>query len=356
MVMSGSGERIVFVHARPGDESLMTGGTIARLRSDGARVVVLFAVGADESATEKSAAEARAALGELDVSDWRMLPAASDSDSDPDPDPDLDSDPDPDPDLDSDLDSDPDPDPDLADDNIGRELALHEVFEELRVTAVVVGDVDDGLLGSATRVAHPMGVPVFVSQHVSGAAGARVTAIDVSDHVDAKLRALSAYPGRWSVGEHMVNLSDGTQIAVTGTETYLRLDPPRAVSNDAPRTRAGRVLASVVGLSVGAAFGMLGTMAHQATLVLGQVTIPVGLILALLGAGALLVGLRLVLGDRLVVLLCAIGLLGTIFLLSLRGTGGSVLVPAGLPATLWTIVPALVAALVLAWPKLPARR
>ena len=344
MVMSGSGERIVFVHARPGDESLMTGGTIARLRSDGARVVVLFAVGADESATEKSAAEARAALGELDVSDWRMLPAASDSDPD--------SDPDPDPDLDSD----PDPDPDLADGNIGRELALHEVFEELRVTAVVVGDVDDGLLGSATRVAHPMGVPVFVSQHVSGAAGARVTAIDVSDHVDAKLRAISAYPGRWSIGEHMVNLSDGTQIAVTGTETYLRLDPPRAVSNDAPRTRAGRVLASVVGLSVGAAFGMLGTMAHQATLVLGQVTIPVGLILALLGAGALLVGLRLVLGDRLVVLLCAIGLLGTIFLLSLRGTGGSVLVPAGLPGTLWTIVPALVAALVLAWPKLPARR
>lgn len=329
MVMSGSSERIVFVHTQPGDESLMTGGTIARLRSDGARVVVLFGRGAaEENQVQESAAEARAALGGLDVRDWRVLPAASDSDSDP----------------------------DRADDNIEWELALHEVFEELRVTAVVVGDVDDGLLGSATRVARPMGVPVFVNQHVSGAAGARVTAIDVSDHVDAKLRALSAYPGRWSIGEHMVNLSDGTQIVVTGTETYLRLDPPRAVSNDAPRTRAGRVLASMVGLSVGAAFGLLGTIAHQATLVLGQVTIPVGLILALLGAGALLVGLRLVLGHRLVVLLCAIGLLGTIFLLSLRGTGGSVLVPAGLPGTLWTIVPALVAALVLAWPKLPARR
>ena len=331
MVMSGSGERIVFVHAKPGDESLMTGGTIARLRSDGARVVVLFGRGAgEENEVQESAAEARAALGGLDVSDWRVLPAASDPD--------------------------PDSDPDLADHNIEWELALHEVFEELRVTAVVVGDVDDGLLGSATRVAHPMGVPVFVSQHVSGAAGARVTAIDVSDHVDAKLRALSAYPGRWSIGEHMVNLSDGAQIAVTGTESYLRVDPLRTVSGDAARTRAGRVLASVVGLSVGAAFGLLGTMAHQATLVLGRVTIPVGLILALLGAGALLVGLRLVLGDRLVVLLCAIGLLGTIFLLSLRGTGGSVLVPAGLPGTLWTIVPALVAALVLAWPKLPARR
>ena len=42
MVMSGSGERILFVHGRPGDESALTGGTIARLRADGSRVVVLY--------------------------------------------------------------------------------------------------------------------------------------------------------------------------------------------------------------------------------------------------------------------------------------------------------------------------
>ena len=324
MVMSGSGERIVFVHARPGDESLMTGGTIARLRSDGARVVLLFAVGADESATKKSAGEARAVLGELDVRDWRMLPAAFVAD----------------------------PSTDRSD--LG--LMLHDVLHEVEDTAVVIGAVGDHLRRAATLAAHAELIPVFVSRHVSGAAGARVTAIDVSDHIEKKLRAITAYPSLWSVRDHTVNLPDGTQFAVTGTESYLRVDPPRAVSGDAARTRAGRVLASVVGLSVGAAFGVLGTIAHQATLPLGQMTIPVGLILALLGAGALLVGLRLVLGDRLVVLLCAIGLLGTIFLLSLRGTGGSVLVPAGPPGTLWTIVPALVAALVLAWPKLPARR
>ncbi len=67
-------------------------------------------------------------------------------------------------------------------------------------------------------------------------------------------------------------------------------------------------------------------------------------------------GLRLLVGDRLIVFFCAFGMLATIFLLSLRSTGGSVLIPAGLPGTLWSVAPALVAALVLGWPKLPAKR
>jgi hypothetical protein len=31
-------------------------------------------------------------------------------------------------------------------------------------------------------------------------------------------------------------------------------------------------------------------------------------------------------------------------------------VPAGVPGTVWTMAPALVAALVIAWPRIPARR
>jgi len=103
-------------------------------------------------------------------------------------------------------------------------------------------------------------------------------------------------------------------------------------------------------------FGVLGTLAHQSTTNIGPVSIPIGLIFALVAVSALLVGLRLVLGNRTVALLAATGLLITIFVLSLRGAGGSVLVPAGLTGTLWTVVPALVAALVLAWPKIPTRR
>jgi hypothetical protein len=103
-------------------------------------------------------------------------------------------------------------------------------------------------------------------------------------------------------------------------------------------------------------FALLGTIAHQATIDIGAVSLPVGLVVALTAACALLVGLRLVLHDRLVVGLTAAGLLLTTFVLSLRGIGGSVLVPEGLPGTLWTIVPAFVAALVLAWPTFSANR
>ncbi|TFD82235.1 hypothetical protein E3T48_02405 [Cryobacterium fucosi] len=115
-------------------------------------------------------------------------------------------------------------------------------------------------------------------------------------------------------------------------------------------------MAGLLAFVVGAAFGVLGTIAHQATIVLGPVTIPIGLVLALAGVTALLAGLRLVVGDRLVVLLATIGLLGTIFLLSLRSEGGSVLVPQGLPGTLWTVGPTLIATVVLAWPRIPGRR
>lgn len=320
MVLSGTGERVVFVHERPGDESLVTGGTISRLRSAGVRVVVLFGAGASDS----DGAEARAALAELDVSEWRMLPAASVEDPE-------------------------------ADRGALAE-ALRQILREVRPTAIMIGTDDERLRLAATRAAHAAGLPAYLSRRVSGGAGQRLTAIDVSDHVEQKLRALASYPGRWAVTDHAVRLADGTLLAVTGTETYLRLDPPPGASVKMPQTLASRLLVSAAALLVGVAFGLVGTIAHQATLPLGPVTLPGGLILALIAVAALLVGLRLVLGDRLPVFACALGMLGTIFLLSLRSTGGSVLVPAGLVGTLWTVAPTLIATLVLAWPKLPAKR
>ena len=319
MVMSGSEERVVFVHDRPGDEALLTGGTLARLASDGATVVVLFGrMAPDERAP------AQAALAELGVTDARTLPPASAA---------------------------------ASSENAELELALSSVIGETRATAVVIGAADEGLRQAATRRAHAAGVPAYVTRRVSGAEGLRLTALDVSDQIEHKLGALAAYPDRWTVADGAVSMPDGTLLAVTGTETYLRLEPPRpAVDDLPPPTPLARLVTVAAALVAGAVFGLLGTIAHQSVIRLGPVTIPIGLVLALVAVSALLVGLRLVLGDRMVVLACALGMLGTIFVLSLRSTGGSVLVPAGLPGTLWTIVPALVATFVLAWPKLPAKR
>ena len=114
-----------------------------------------------------------------------------------------------------------------------------------------------------------------------------------------------------------------------------------------------RVGSIALGFVIGAAYGAVGTVAHQSTVAVGGVDLPWGLIVALIGATALLVGLRLVVDDRLVVGACAVGLLGVIVLLSLRSVGGSVLVPNGVSGLVWIIGTAAVAALTIAWPRLP---
>ena len=316
MVMSGSGERILFLHARAGDESALTGGTIARLRADGARVVVLYA--ADVHETDA----AREALADLGARSFHHLPPGTPTET---------------------------------------TRALGAAIEQLDATAVVIGAVDEGLRGSATAAAHEAGLPVFLTRTVRQAPGQRLVAIDVGDHLAQKLRALGRFPGRWSLQERTRTLTDGTTDLITDTETFLRADAPRPAPAPPPPvparlTLANRSLAGLGGLLLGILFGVLGTIAHQATLTVFGVALPIGLTIAFVGISALLLGLRLVVGDRFVVGLAAAGLLLTIFVLSLRGSGGSVLVPAGLPGTLWTVVPALIAAFVLAWPKLPPRR
>jgi len=342
MVMSGSGESVVFVHDRPGDEALLTGGTIARLRADGADVVVLFGVRAAGDTGEDPAASAdvRAAMAGLGVSDWRMLAAPTPVGNTGEA---------------------------VTDDLRALTAHLVDVLDEVGATALVLGADDARLQAAATDAAHTAGIPIFRSMRVSGAIGQRVIAIDMSDHVDVKLRAVSAYPGRWRVTDHTVcptvpsaatatgtgGMTDAGTV-IGGTETYVRLPPQPAAAEAAPGPGA-RALAGLLAFVVGVVFGVLGTIAHQATIAIGPVVIPIGLVLSLAGVTALLAGLRLVVVDRLIVLLAAIGLLGTIFLLSLRSAGGSVLVPEGLPGTLWTIGPTLVATVVLAWPRIPAR-
>ncbi|GAA3872559.1 hypothetical protein GCM10022381_14510 [Leifsonia kafniensis] len=322
MVMSGSDERVVFVLARPGDESLMTGGTIARLRSEGSAVAVLFG----QAGTEDPSAT-RAALTELDVNDWMIVPAASGRS--------------------------------IEDEDRDLDLLLVDMLTEMRATAVVIGTDDDRLKSASLLAAEKTGTPVFLSRRVAADVNQRVTAIDVSDQIDTKLRALAAYPGRWSVIDHAVRQPDGTLLAVSGTEAFVQIGAapvagiPTASASSSPLERVG---GGVLALVLGGLFGLLGTLAHQATITIGSLEIPYGLILALVATSALLIGLRMVLHDRLMVLLCAIGMLGSIFLFSLRSTGGSVLIPEGMSGMIWTIVPTLVAALVIAWPKLPAKR
>ncbi|GLI28410.1 hypothetical protein ARHIZOSPH14_26520 [Agromyces rhizosphaerae] len=120
-------------------------------------------------------------------------------------------------------------------------------------------------------------------------------------------------------------------------------------------TGAARIAVMAGAVVAGAAYGLLGTLGHRLTWTVGDVAIPWGIVLALLGATALLVGLRLATHDRWVAFAGAFGLVGVVSLLSLPQQDGTLLISGETAGIAWTIGPTLVAVLVVAWPSLPQR-
>lgn len=127
--------------------------------------------------------------------------------------------------------------------------------------------------------------------------------------------------------------------------------PPEAGSSRGPR-----IVGAVLSILVGAIYGTIGTVAHQNVLRVGEVVLPLGLVLALVGALALLIGFRLLFDDRTPVLCVAIGMVGVIALFSVASAGGSVLIPEGTLGLVWTVAPVLLATIVVAWPRMPQRQ
>ena len=122
-----------------------------------------------------------------------------------------------------------------------------------------------------------------------------------------------------------------------------------------PRPLSHRLLLSAGGFVLGLFVGSVTTVVHQSVVTVVGVDVPWGLILGVLVIVGFLVGLRIVVQDRLIVLVAALGLVAMVFLLSQASTGGSVLIPNNLWGTIWAIVPTLIATIVVAWPRLPQR-
>ena len=130
---------------------------------------------------------------------------------------------------------------------------------------------------------------------------------------------------------------------------------PTSVGTDGRPSPGPRIAAAVLSFAVGAIYGAVGTVAHQDVVTIGGLSLPIALVLALLGALALLIGFRLLFADRLAVLCVALGMVGTIALFSIASAGGSILIPQGALGLVWTVVPVLLATVVVAWPRMPQR-
>jgi hypothetical protein len=121
-----------------------------------------------------------------------------------------------------------------------------------------------------------------------------------------------------------------------------------------PSTSA-RIRTLVIAALIGIVYGTVATIGHRHAWQVGDVTIPWGLVAGLVGVAALLLGIRLVAGGRGASLAAAIGVVAAVALFSLPGPGGSVMVASGLVGTVWSVGPALIAVLIVAWPSLPSR-
>jgi hypothetical protein len=113
-----------------------------------------------------------------------------------------------------------------------------------------------------------------------------------------------------------------------------------------------RVGTWLVALIIGVVFGVAGTIAQSAT----WGWFPVGILVAIIGACAIVLAVRLLTGDRWSALATGLGAMVATLLFSGRGPGGSVVVPAPADGELstgvvWTIAVPIVVALVVAWPS-----
>ncbi|MCU1637991.1 MAG: mycothiol biosynthesis protein [Microbacteriaceae bacterium] len=372
--MHDSLERVLFVHAHPDDESITTGGTIAKLVDEGAQVTVLTCtrgesgevIPADlqhllddqEALAAHRSTELAEAMRLLGVTDHRWLGAADARMIDRAPRRYRDSGmvwgeagPEPIAELPADALCAAEPGEIAAD--------IATVIATTGATAVVSYDAYGGYghpdhiaaHDAARHAAEVMGVPYYAIDPTGRDAAAN-RVVDVTDVLDRKTAALHAHRSQLTVDGDRMFMPGGQIEPIRTVESFRRLDRHRTLPRPwAEQPWRIRILGVAAALLGGAAVGALATVAHQTRSSIAGIDVPVGLIVGLLIVAALLAGLRILCDTRHLSGFAALGILGTIAALSLESAGGSVLIPDTVPAYYWIYGPVIIAAVVLAWPK-----
>jgi N-acetyl-1-D-myo-inositol-2-amino-2-deoxy-alpha-D-glucopyranoside deacetylase len=374
--------RALFVHAHPDDESITTGATIATLIDRGTAVTVLTctrgelgevipadlaALAGDHAALgEERERELAAAMDALGVTDQRFLGDANARWSGRTPRRYLDS--------------------GMVWGTHGAEataeidgasLTAAEFGEVAADIAAVILDVRPEVVVSynewggyghpdhirahqaARRAAEVYGIPFYVIEPPDSASEITFS-VDVAPVLERKRAALAAHRTQVVVDGADFALSNSVRNPIAGVESFRRLhrEYPPGPTPFREQTLGIKVVTSIVAGVAGLYIGAMFTVVNQplSKIVIPALpAIPVGVILAILVIAALLTGLRLVFDSRVVAAFAAVGILISLVALSQESPGGSVLVPANPAGYAWSIVPSVVAAIVLAWPRLPRR-
>lgn len=376
-------ERVLFVHAHPDDESIFTGGTIATLVDRGAAVTVITCTRGERggvvapdlahlAGTPALAAqredELAAALAALGVTDHRWLgepnarwagrePRRYEDSGMPWG-------------ADADVPADPPPGSLTAADPGEVAADIAAVIAATGPDVVVSHDAQGGYghpdhiraHDAARTAADVFGVPFFAIQGLTPAPGSM--RVDVTPVLDRKRAAMAAHRSQLapapasSAGPHLPHgafaLGDGGVQPVNAEERFARVREVEPSFDDF--SLGSRIGSCAVALLLGLFAGGLLTVAHQATVVVAGVTVPWGIVAALVISTALVAGLRLVFGSRIVAAFAAVGLLAAVVALSIQSSGRSLLVPGNPAGFIWVFAPVVIPLVVLAWPGKRPRR
>ncbi|SMH34408.1 N-acetyl-1-D-myo-inositol-2-amino-2-deoxy-alpha-D-glucopyranoside deacetylase [Rathayibacter oskolensis] len=375
-------ERVVAVHAHPDDESITMGGTLARLVARGAAVAVVTATrgergevipddlatleGSDELASHRTT-ELVVALTALGVADHRFLgdPGARAPGRPPRVY------------RDSGMQWGPGRVPVPLEPADPASFTSADPEEAIADLVAVLGQTDaDAVLSydETGGYGHPDHIrTALVARAAAARLGLRFLAVlpadaepragDVVVELGAedyarKRAALQAHETQLVVDGDEARLSSGPPFPIGRLERFrpaVTEIEPEPIGDERPDLRS-RITSGVVAVAVGAVVGAITTIAHQSTVTVAGVVVPLGLLASLAAVLLLLLGLRLVMVDRFVAFCTAMGLLVAIGFLALRSAGGSVLVPANGLGIAWTFLPALIALVVIAWPRVRAPR
>jgi N-acetyl-1-D-myo-inositol-2-amino-2-deoxy-alpha-D-glucopyranoside deacetylase len=372
-------ERVLFVHAHPDDESIDTGGTLATLVDRGAVVTLLtctrgergeviaddlqYALQSQDTLASVRELELRRAAGVLGVTDHRFLGDANARWGGRAPRRYIDSG------MrwgksGAEATSEYDPASLTAADfgDVAADIAA--VILNVQPHAVVSYDATGGYghpdhiraQQAAQRAAEVYGVPFYA---IEAKDVMSTITVDVAAAFDRKRRALEAYRSQVVVDGDSFALADGATKPIARVERFQRV----AFADDRPvsfheQHWFGKVIVSLLAAAIGVAAGALLSVYNQTAGVVFGKPIWLGAIVAVLLVAALLFGLRLAFGTRVVAFWCAIGMIVIVGLFTFPSAGGSVLIPTiasdgswNGPGILWAITPVLVAVVVLGWPK-----
>lgn len=115
-------------------------------------------------------------------------------------------------------------------------------------------------------------------------------------------------------------------------------------------------IAAIIAAICGAAIGLLFTVAHHATVAIGDFDFPYGIVLGLASEIGFLVAMRLLWETRWPTVGGAVGLVAAILVLSLTGPGGSVIVRDDAFGWTWLVSAPIAALITIVWPRRRVRR